>query len=258
MSSLIRSVVAVITLALFTPAGLEGSGEMHSSPNDRALTQSFERVLDAHGGRNAIDAAEGATCRMTRVTCTAPDTFLERQIELTTSGVRFIRRTEDPLRTRTQVEIFDGRGAFAAGAKTREDEDHVIEEALPSDAGRLSGVQASNQSTGLLPILKALTGPEAEVSEQAAGSTKLRKFNVATSRGAFVIYADRGDLIRRVDRGSITMLFADVREVTPLKLPFVEKILSNGRVVFDVYFSRIELNPALPAGYFDPSRLSQR
>lgn len=254
MSSLIRSGVTVVTLALLGWVGGGGGGEPRTRASERSQPSSFEQVLEAHGGPAAIAAARGSTSRLVRVTWTAHDSFFERQMELSTNGEKFVRCTTDPLGVRTQLEIFDGLETFEAAATSTEGGAGLINERLRSDAARLATVRASNQISGLLPILRTLIEPGTVVAEAAAGSNGLRKFTAATRRGNYVIYADRANLIRRVDLGSSTMLFADVRDVPPLRLPFVEKILLSRRVVFEHYFSSIELNPAHPPEYFDPAR----
>lgn len=254
MRILLRFAIPGILIVLSAWAGLATGSSTKSfvgRPAARSSNTDFEAVFDAHGGRSAITATTAARAQLVRLTWTDRDSFYEKLIELSTQGPSFERLIAGKQRGKTEIEVFDGLGTFRASSHLLADGDRV-EYPLPSSSERLADVQAAIQSTGLLPLLIAFAQPGVEVTVKGAGSNGLEEFALKTRSGEFVVYADSAHLIRRVDAGSVVMLFADMREVPPLVLPFAEKILMNKRVVFDLYFSRVELNPAFPAGKFDP------
>jgi hypothetical protein len=48
-----------------------------------------------------------------------------------------------------------------------------------------------------------------------------------------------------------TTHLADYRQVDGLRLSFIQRVSAGGRLVYDLIFSAIDLNPAFPRDYFD-------
>ena len=207
----------------------------------------LDEALLAHGGREAIGAITAFRAQAVRLTSTQPTTFHERRLSVVVAGAKFRRQIESPFGSRLRVEWFDGQRGFEM-ISVASDEKHPP--ALAMSEQRLQEVKSSLALFGLLPILQRCNEPNAEIIAQDSVSVRLNKFRIKTSAGEWAIYIDQSHLIRQVEIGPWLLQFADYRSVGELKLPFVQRLSFGQRLVFELVFSSIDLNPAFPAGYF--------
>jgi len=207
----------------------------------------LEETLRAHGGREAIDAIAAFRAQAVRLTSTQPPAFFERGMTLDVAGAKFRRQIEAPLGQRPQVEWFDGQRGFQLNSLDRAEKQPSV---LAMNERRLQAVKSNVALFGLLPILQRCAELGVGTIAQDGGSERFSKFRVKTSAGEWTIYTDRSHLIRQVEIGPWLLQFADYRSVGDLRLPFVQRLSSGQRLVYELVFSAIELNPAFPAGYF--------
>lgn len=179
--------------------------------------------------------------------------FFERKVSVSVNGNAFRREKVDPLGLREQVEVFDGRQA----TRTVIEMGRQVEEVNQTGDAQLRNLELSIRTFGLLPILKQLSDQAAEVVYLGRTSRKEDKFEVKSATGSFILYADQGHVIRRVEAGNRVMEYADYRSVKGVLLPFIERVFVKGQLSHELVFTKIELNPVFPDGYFSREALSE-
>lgn len=248
----------VIALALVAFAGLatrKGSSPITSAAAPVAPPPQ-QALVNAHGSPGALAAIDRYTLSATRVRNLLGTAPFVLNIIVSIDGRMFIHSVSTD--ERSEEECYDGRGSFRAVARSLLTNGGEVEP-LPSDAARRRAVESSNlMTTGLLPLLRKFVDPAAEVSRIAVDSNGER-FSVRTPDGSFVVYTDPKHRIVRVDSGNhVSMQFAGFRSYGSLVLPSFQRISIDGRLVWDVYFRDIVLNPEFPEGHFDPARLGRQ
>jgi hypothetical protein len=223
-------------------------------PAGLAPLSSFEEVLDAHGGRAAIAEVKAFTAEAVKLVPTSSTEAFERKVVVSTDGSRALRHTSDPLGLRTHIESLDG-GSLRASVIERGADGEPFVVAEPADETRQRAVKYMIESTGLVPFLQKLARPRAVVVAQSQASGGLERFSVQTEGGVMVVEADAAHLIRQIEIGGRAFHFADYRPVGALRLPFIERLTFGDRLVFEWFFSRIDLNPKFASDYFEPVAL---
>lgn len=216
----------------------------------------FEETLRAHGGREAIASITASRIDAVRLTSTLPPDFFERRLRIETADGKFRRRIVDPLGLRTQFELFDGQAGFflVSGSRNGQEPPPALN---AMSEGRLRSVKFSVETRGLLPLLQQFAVPGAEVISQEVVSPRLNRFRIRTSAGLWNVYTDDSHLIRKVEMGDKALQFADYRSVGGLRLPFIERLSFNQRLVQEMVFTTIELNPVWPADHFTAEALAR-
>src|ERR1051326_3433829 len=102
---------------------------------------SFQEVLRAHGGREAIAAVTSFRAQVARLTPPSPAKHFERRLLVEVDGAKFRRETIDPVRMRAQAELFDGQNGFHAVSDLRR-EPRATSLTQPMEAGRLRAVSS--------------------------------------------------------------------------------------------------------------------
>jgi hypothetical protein len=208
---------------------------------------SLDEALRAHGGREAIGAITAFRAQAVRLTSTQPTTFFERRLTVAVAGAKFRRQIESPFGSRLRVEWFDGQGGFQFISV---DSAERQPPAMAMNERRLQAVKSSLAFFGLLPILQRCNEPNAEIIAQDSVSERLNRFRIKTSAGEWAITTDQSHLIRQVEIGPWLLQFADYRSVGEIKLPFIQRLSVGQRLVTELVFSAIDINPAFPTGYF--------
>ena len=178
--------------------------------------------------------------------------FFERNVSVSVSGGAFRRDKTDPLGLRKEIDMFDGRGAY----HTTIEEGAQVEGAEMGDSGRLA-VESAVRAFGLIPTLKQLSDPAVNVVYIGQATGMLDRFDIRTADRPWTVYADRTHLIRRLDFEAATIEFADYRSVDGVQLPFFERLSANGRLVYELVFTRIDLKPSFPRTCFDREALAK-
>jgi hypothetical protein len=218
---------------------------------------SSEEVLRAHGGREALASVVAFRAQVVRLTSTFPPAFIERWLLVSVDGGRFRRETVDPHGLRPQIEVFDGHAGLHVVAGSPDEKGAAVSRVLLKDNDQWRATRFAIATCGLLPMLRACADPGADVLFLERTPDLLDKFQVTTSAGDWFIYTDLSHLIRRVEMGSKVFQFADYRPVGELQLPFIQRLSIGDRLIYELYFSTIELNPTFPADYFNPATLAQ-
>ena len=239
----------------FVLSGLVSAGALEPSsgkPEIAARVLSIKEVLQAHNAEQNAALLSTWTAEAVKLTSYSggvdgdSSSFFERKVEVVVSGDSFKRRKSDPLALREQVELVDGRSAYRA---IREN-GRQTENAELSDSQRVP-VDFSIKTFGLVPILNQLSDPSVAVTYVGQTLQRQDKFNAATAVGNWTIYCDQQRSIRRVEFGDKIIEYADYRLVKGVRLPFIQRLHFRGRLVYELVFTRIELGPKLPPGYFN-------
>ncbi len=254
MKKFTHALVAVIPVFLWLLISFSGSGA-HSQAQTQPAAQpdgqsAFEKSLDAHGGRAAIARATSYRIEAVRLMTTFPTEFIERRMTLSVDGEKFRRDSIDSSGASDRAEMFDGIRLYAASES--KDGDSIASHWLPSDDARLRALRFNVDTFGLLPLLR-ICADSVAIAEGRAGS--LDKFRVTTAKGDWIVYTDQAGLIRRLEIKDKAFQFADYRPSGELRLPFIERLWVSDRLVYELIFSKIEINPDFPPDHFDSEAL---
>lgn len=225
----------------------------HSAP-----AAAIAQVLEAHNAWEA-DALSSFNAEAVRLTfyndsrvSKLPD-FFERKISVSSNGNAFRRIKSDPMGLTIQLDLFDGQTAYQAAIE----KGSTVTDAHQVSDSQFEGVRFSIRTFGLVPILKQLSDPATEVVYLGASARRQDKFEVKTAAGRYILYTDHQHLIRKVEIGDKTILFADYRSVEGIQLPFIEKFFIGENTVYEIFFTHIDLNPEFPEDYFTREALSK-
>jgi hypothetical protein len=158
----------------------------------------------------------------------------------------FRRYAVDADGSNKRVEVFDGRNAFCGSWNESGDQQW-----LPMEESRLYVVRFIIASCLLLPFLQQLANHTEEAFFQEMTQSGLCKFTVKTQNWNGALYVDGGGLIKQIEIGDRIFQFAAYRIVDGLRLPSVVRVFWK-RVVFEMFFSRISINPVFPPDRFAP------
>lgn len=214
---------------------------------------SFEEVLKAHGGREAIQQAVVFRARATRITPTLPPAFIERRVLVEAEGEKFRRHTVDPLGLRDQEESFDGVTGWYSVLDASNPESSGRSQRSSMNSVRVKEVDFQVRIFGLIPLLRqiAATNPESISQEPAPGLPE--RFRVKALDGDLVVSTDPGRRVHQIEVGDKTLQFADYRTVDGVQLPFFERVWSNSSLLYELVFSKIEFKPKVSVDPFGPT-----
>lgn len=255
MKKFTHALVAVAPVILWALISFSGSGT-HSQAQTAAqpdANSAFEKSLDAHGGRAAIARATSCRLEAVRLLTTFPTEFIERHMTLSVDGSKFRRNSIEPSGASDRAEMFDG-GRLYAVLRSKDDDGGITSHSLPTGSDRLRALRFNVDTFGLLPFLRICANSVA-IAEGRAGA--LDKFRVRTDKGDWIVYIDQTGLIRRLEMGDKVFQFADYRSSGELRLPFIERLSIGDRLVYELIFSKIEINPDFPPDHFDPETLQR-
>jgi hypothetical protein len=246
MKKFTHALFAIAPILLWLLISFSGSGAHLRT--QAAARSAFEKTLDAHGGRAAIARAASARATALRLMATSRNGFVERDLSVSFDGTRFRRDSTLSSGAYQSIEIFDGARLYAV-SKSKDDANR---HALPSDSDRLRALRFNVDTFGLLPMLR-VCADSIVVEEGRAGA--FDKFTVATASGDWFVYTDQEGLIRRLEIKDKVFQFADYRSAGELRLPFIERLSLGDRLVYELIFSKIEINPDFPPDHFDTETL---
>ncbi|MEW6208082.1 MAG: hypothetical protein AB1631_06930 [Acidobacteriota bacterium] len=252
MKKFTHTLFAVVPILLWLLISLSGSGDNSrtQAAAHPGANSAFEKTLDAHGGRAAIARATSARLEAVRLMTTHPTEFVERHLTVSFTGAKFRRDSIISSGAYESIEMFDGARLYAV-SKSKDD---TTSHAIASDSNRLRALRVHVDTFGLLPMLRVCADSVA-VAEGRAGA--FDKFRVATASGDWIVYTDQEGLIRRLEIKDKVFQFADYRQTGELRLPFIERLSVGDRLVYELIFSKIEINPDFPPDHFDPQALQR-
>jgi hypothetical protein len=227
--------------------------------NQAASLLSIDEVLRAHSVPQNPAALSTFSAEAVRLTSRPPGidpplaSFFERHVSVVMAGEAYRRHTSDPSRLREQFDLFDGSAIHHAAVE----QGRLVEAADSMTDSESEGVEFGVKTLGLVPILRQLSDPTTEAVYLGSAAYGQDKFEVKTSGDRWTIFTNREHLICRLEAGNRTIEYADYRSVDGIRLPFIQRLSIGGRLLQEIVFTRIDLNPALPAGCFSRESLSK-
>jgi len=242
---------AMIIGVLLAVAGLAAVAGVISRSNSTANRQakpnsvhvSVFTLLQAHGGgsdREWTRFRQEGTLSYYIGASADPQRRFERKLYLSTDGpvVRYERATPNL----NQSYLFDGntliRTTFQAGTQL---------DVKAVDGAEAASIKFQMATFGLLPILKRLSDPAAQVIY--VGTTdKEDRFQVKTAGGSWYFYSNSNHLIDRLEVGEINITYGDYRTVDGLTLPFYQSVRKGETLLYELRFDTFELSPVFASG----------
>jgi hypothetical protein len=216
------------------------------SSGSNAAPLSTDEIVRAHGSPQALASAKTAEFEIVRITPTLGPFFFDHRMIISIRDSMFRRYTVDAEGSNKRVEVFDGHNAFCGSQNESGDQQW-----LPMEERRLHVVRFIVATCLLLPFLQQLASQTADAIFQEVTRSGLCKFTVKTQNWKGALYADRTGLIKQIEIGDRIFQFAAYSTVEGLRLPSVVRVFWK-RVVFEMFFSRISINPVFSPDRFAP------
>lgn len=214
----------------FAPASLP-SGQ--TSP-------SLSAVLQAHTGSKGLRSSY--TLKGVR-TPTGGPSKLEQKVALSTDGtLTRYDRSENP--GFQQTFVLDGgtitEHIFGTGGEAKA---KILAEA------EADTVKFQLATFGLLPVLKRLFAPNAEVSLMETTSEG-DQFQVKTAAGSWFVFTNSEHLIERIKVGDVSIDYQDYRTVAGMQLPFSQRVMQGPELKYRLNIDSIIVDPTFPFDFF--------
>lgn len=203
-------------------------------------------VLQAHGGYND-QARSRFTQNATMTTYVQDDLGIsqdQRERKLKFSIDRSIVRYDKTSLHKSHMFLFDGHTMVRT---TYQPETQPEVKVLNGNEAEVAKFQPA--TFGLLPILKRLSDPHAQVVYMGT-TEKGNRFHVKTPRGVWDIYTNSNHLIERVEVKGATVTYGDYRKVDGLNLPFYQQVRKGNNLLWEIKFDAVDFNPVFADGFF--------
>ena len=224
-----------------------------------ASTVSIDQVRQAHNLRESPNAPLAFTATAVKLTPYPGEldnslpSFFERKVNVSFGAGAFKRHSVDPLGLRERIDLFDGREMYHTAVEMGKQ----VEQANQTGDSHTGDPALGIKTFGLVPVLIQLSDTATEVIYLGRTARKEDKFEVKTSYGSLILYSDQRHIIRKVEIGARTIEYADYRVVEGIRLPFIQRVYTGGRLIYELVFTGIDLNPTFPADYFSREALSK-
>lgn len=236
ITGLVLMAVGVIAVQRLVHRSSSPKSELHSG---QVLT-----IFVAHCGRSDRELKkffQEGTLRYYPQPSTGSQSF-ERRLSLAIDGP-LVRYDKATLET-SQSYSFDGNTVVRT----------TLKKGTRLEVKALNGVEAASikfqiATSGLLPILKRISDPDAKVIYVGATS-KGDRFEVKTANGSWYFHSNVSHLIERVEIGEINITYGDYRTVEGVTLPYYQKVQKGDRFLYDIKFESFELNRVFETGFF--------
>lgn len=225
------------------------TGSAHLSASSAVL---ISDVLRAHLEAGAPESLTGFSADAVRLTLRpagldpALPGFFERHLSVVMDGNAYRRYLTDPLKQREWIDQFDGSAAYHARAANGQ----LVQALKPVSEAAAGGIAFSVKTFTLVPLLKQLADPATVAVYLGRTAFGHDKFDIQTATDRWTIYTDARHLICKVEARNRSIAYADYRLVDGVRLPFIQRLSRDGRLLQELIFTRIHLNPRLPTDYF--------
>src|SRR5882724_5447057 len=255
MKKLIWTIVLGIGLVISTEVATAISKRI-SKP---AAQMSLQTILRSHNIPRDGDPLSSTLSEASRFTYfdsgtgTGKQDFFERKTIVYTSRNAFKVFRTDPLGLRQQIDASNGsqENVHAEYTKDRETQTpYQMQDAQLASSRFLVG------TFGLVPILKQLSDPSTK--DQWLGSSNGEDIlSVTSPAGTWVIYVNNKGLIHRAEIGKCVFEYADYRVVNGISIPFFQNVYVGNKLVYELTFTRIELNQAFAPDFFSKESVAR-
>lgn len=184
--------------------------------------------------------------------------IIARNVTVWNSGNRLTRNVVHPTESREQREFFDGERVYRSEFQNGK---------LAGPPGQIEeweykGINFSFKTFGLIPLLAQLQQDATVQAVHLAGAGEDHDtLVIRTALGTWTLYLNREHLISRAEitrnQRVLKIEYLDYRRVGGVQVPFVQRLSANGALVYELFFTRIDLSPSFPEGCFDREALSK-
>ncbi len=224
--------------------------------NTAGPVSSIDEVLQAHNVLQTPDALVSyvAEARKLMYYHVNPGSdlpgYFERKITVSTDGNTFKRDKVAPHQLREQIDIVGEQVA----CRSEFEEGNLVNASNQLDESESRAVKFSVESFGLIPILKQIQDARLRAVYLGPVEGNQDKFEIKTASGIWVVLVDSWHVIQRVqmirNQHTLVIDFADYREVDGIQLPFLQHVSLDGALLYDLFFTKIDLNPSFPPDSF--------
>jgi hypothetical protein len=216
-----------------------------NQPAAHNIRISLSAVLQAHFGRNdkvwLAFTQTGTLTYYPNVPAGSQHMF-ERKLRLSMDH-SLIRYDKATLK-RNQSYLSDGhtlvRTTFNAETEV---------EARVIDGVEAASIKFQMATFGGLPILRRLSDPSTQV-DYVGATSKGHRFQVNTAGGSWYFYTASDHLIERLEVNDLNITYGDYRTVEGLKLPFYQQVKKGNKLLYEIRFEPVDLNPVFAVGFF--------
>jgi hypothetical protein len=170
----------------------------------------------------------------------------ERLIKVSRNGRLFrYERTAESGPTK-QIDVFDGNWMhhlMSANGK-------LIESSTRPGESASEQVMHEIKTFGLLPILNRLMDVKPQSEFEDGTGQGLDRVRLKIADRTWDLSIDAEHLVRRLEFPDNAIDFSDYREIQGVQLPFKQRFFSRGQLYYELTFTRVDLKPIFPEGYF--------
>ena len=254
------TVALILSGLLLMGIAASRSGTGFSGEADQAASSFISKLLEAHNFPQDSDALAATVTEARKANHYPPDLRskmpepFDQKMRVCFYGAEFRREKCFSRGPTQQIDLFDRRGAHRleilegkSTASVRQLEDWEFQD-----------VKFNVLTFGILPLIKELQSPS--VDADYLGSTGgHEKIAVKIESAVWTIYGDEQHLIRKVElvhRGHFVVIeYDDYRLVGGVKLPFIQRLYSDGRPRYELAFTGFSFKAAFPPGHFTRAAL---
>jgi hypothetical protein len=227
---------------------------------DHAANVSFtNKILRAYNVPPSPDALASTVVEARRVAYHYADPLsksprlVNQEVTVWLDHTVFRREKRDSQGQPVQVDLFDGDVTYRSQSRYGES----LGAATQIEDWQSSGVRFNVLTFGIIPLLRQLQDSTAVYLGSDEGGQE--KLAVRFASVTCTLYVDQQHLIRKVEmihKGNFVVIEYDqYQAVGDIQLPFNQRLFSNGRQIDELYFTRYDLNPSLPADHFSRDAL---
>lgn len=182
---------------------------------------------------------------------------IERKVMVASNGSVFRHDQVDPQGLLKQSDLLENGKLY----RTEIEEGKRTKTAAQLGALDYQSVRFRVMSFGIIPILKQLQESSVAVVRRERAEEGQEKLTVEIASDTWAVYIDLNHLIRKIERvrnrHNLAIEYFDYHMVSSVQLPFGERIYVDGRLAYGLTFTRIDLNPSFPDGYFSRETLAK-
>lgn len=152
--------------------------------------------------------------------------------------------------SRKQIDLFDSQEMYRA---------EIQDDRLAGPISRLNdsesqSAQSAIRMFGIVQVLKQLEANSDKAVSMGITEGGQDKFAIKTEAEEWILYVNSERLISRLqmmrDSHHVTIDYADYRWIDGVQLPHIEKVYVDGALLYELFFTQIDLSPSFPADYF--------
>lgn len=156
-----------------------------------------------------------------------------------------------------QIDIYDSRNTYRA-----EFQNGKLAGAVSQlNDSESQSAQSAIKMFGILQVLKQLEANGDKTVSTSVTEDGQERFAIKTETEEWILYVNSERLISRLQmvRNShhVTIDYADYRWIDDVRLPHIEKVYADGSLLYELFFTQIDLRPSFSADYFSRDILTR-